>query len=218
MTPCSAWQLYVIVDRDASGGRDLAQIAAAAIRGGADILQLREKHATDAQVRRDAERLLPLTRAAGIPLIINDRIEVASQTGADGVHLGQADPPVTEARRVLGPGRRVGKSTHSLEQALAAEAEGADYLGLGPVFPTPTKPDYGSLGPGIISQVRARVSIPVVCIGAISLETLQPVLEAGAACVAVVRAVCAAEDPEAAARALKAGLRQPARVTSSRGL
>ena len=163
MTPCSAWQLYVIVDRDVSGGRDLAQIAAAAIRGGADVLQLREKHATDAQVCRDAERLLPLTRAAGIPLIINDRIEVASQTGADGVHLGQADPPVTEARRVLGPGRLVGKSTHSLEQALAAEAEGAD-------------------------------------------------------CVAVVRAVCAAEDPEAAARELKRLLRQSVRATSARGL
>ena len=218
VTPCSAWQLYVIVDRDASGGRDMAAIAAAAIRGGADVLQLREKRATNAQVRRDAERLLALTRAAGIPLIINDRIEVARETGADGVHLGQQDPPVAQARRLLGPDRLIGKSTHSLEQALAAEADGASYIGLGPVFPTPTKPEYGSIGPGLIPQVTARLGIPVVCIGAIGLDTLQPVLEAGAGCVAVVRAVCAAEDPEAAARALKGAMRQSVRATSARGL
>ena len=218
MTPCSAWQLYVIVDRDASGGRDLAQIAAAAIRGGADVLQLRAKHATDAQVRRDAERLLALTRAAGIPLIINDRIEVAHETGADGVHLGQEDPPVAQARRLLGPDRLIGKSTHSLEQELAAEAEGASYIGLGPVFPTPTKPEYGSTGPGLIAEVQGRVRIPIVCIGGLERSTLAAVRDAGADCVAVVRAVCAAEDPEAAARELKRLFGQSVRATSARGL
>ena len=218
MKRSSEWKLYVIVDRDASRGIDVTEIASAAIRGGADALQLREKRATDAQVRRDAERLLPLTRAAGVALIINDRIEVAGAVGADGVHLGQEDPPVAEARCLLGPSRLIGKSTHSQEQALAAEAEGASYIGLGPVFPTPTKPDYGSIGPGLIAQVRARVRIPIVCIGGIELSTLPAVLGAGARCVAVVRAVCAAEDPEAAARALKTALRQSVRATAASGL
>ena len=218
VTPCSAWQLYVIIDRDASGGRDVAAIAGAAIRGGADVLQLREKHATDAQVRRDAERLLALTRAAGIPLIINDRIEVAQETGADGVHLGQEDPPVAQARRLLGPDRLIGKSTHSLEQALAAEAEGASYIGMGPVFPTPTKPEYGSVGPRLIAEVKSRVRIPIVCIGGLERSTLSAVRDAGADCVAVVRAVCAAEDPEAAARELKRLVRQSVRATSAGSL
>ena len=218
MKRSSEWKLYVIVDRDASRGIDLTEIASAAIRGGADALQLREKCATDAQVRRDAERLLPLTRAAGVALIINDRIGVAGAVGADGVHLGQEDPPVAEARRLLGPGQLIGKSTHSLEQALAAEADGASYIGLGPVFPTPTKPDSGSIGPGLIAQVTARVRIPIVCIGGIELSTLPTVLGAGARCVAVVRAVCAAEDPEAAARALRQALRQSVRATAASGL
>ena len=219
VTSCSAWKLYVIIDRDACGEHDMAAIASAAIRGGADALQLRRKRATDAQARQDAERLLPLARAGGIPLIINDRIEVAEASGADGVHLGQDDPPVAEARRALGPTRLIGKSTHSLEQAVAAEAEGASYIGLGPIFPTPTKPAYGSIGPGLIAEVRARVRIPIVCIGGLDSTTLPSVLEAGAGCVAVVRAVCAAEDPEAAARILKAAMmRQPSRTTLAGGL
>lgn len=216
--PCSEWQLYVIVDLAACGGRGPAEVASAALRGGADALQLRDKRATDAQLRTTAERLLPLARAVGVPLIINDRIEVARAIGADGVHLGQADAPVAEARRRLGAGPLIGKSTHSLGQALAAETEGASYIGLGPVFSTPTKPDYGSIGAGLIAQVTARVRIPIVCIGGIDLSTLPTVLDAGAGCIAVVRAVCAAADPEAAARALKAALRQSVRATSVRSL
>jgi thiamine-phosphate pyrophosphorylase len=147
--------------------------------------------------------LLPLTRAAGIPLIINDRVDVADAVGADGVHLGQDDLPVEEARRLLGPSRLIGKSTHSVEQALAAQAEGADYIGLGPIFPTPTKPDYRSIGTEPIRQIVSHMQVPVVCIGGIDAETLGGVIAAGAQCVAVVRAVCAAPDPEAAARTLK---------------
>lgn len=202
----SCWRLYVIVDRSAVGSRDVLDVAAAAIRGGADVIQLREKAASTRQLLDDAQRLLPLTRRAGLPLIINDRVDVAKAAGADGVHLGQDDLPVAAARDMLGAGRLIGTSTHSLEQALAAAAEGVDYLGLGPIFPTPTKPDYGSIGTELIARVLSRVRLPVVCIGGIDGATLPDVLEAGAACVAVVRAVCAADDPESATRALKDAL------------
>ena len=201
---CSAWTLYVIVDRAAAGSRPLEVLAAAAIRGGADALQLRDKAASARRLLEDARRLLALTRPAGIPLIVNDRADVAAAAGADGVHLGQDDLPIPEARRLLGPGRLIGRSTHSLEQALAAEAEGADYLGLGPIFPTPTKPEYGSIGTGLIGPVVSRVRLPVVCIGGIDRGNVERVLEAGGERVAVVRAVCGAADPEAAARDLKA--------------
>ena len=209
---CFAWRLYVIIDRSAAGGRDLADIAAAAIRGGADVIQLRDKTASDRHVLDEARRLLPLTRAAGVPLILNDRVDLARAAGADGVHLGQDDLPVRDARNLLGPGRLIGKSTHRLDQALAAQAEGPDYLGLGPIFPTPTKPDYASVGTALIGEVAARVRVPVVCIGGIDRGNLEEVLRAGAERIAVVRAVCGASDPEAAARELKAILtRQAAR-------
>jgi thiamine-phosphate pyrophosphorylase len=208
----------VIIDRAASGSRDLAELAAAAIRGGADVIQLRDKAGSAARLIEEARRLLPLARAAGIPLIINDRVEAAEAVGADGVHLGQDDGSIEEARRLLGPERLIGRSTHSLEQALAAERDGADYIGLGPIFPTPTKPGYGSVGTALIQEVMRRVQVPVVCIGGIDATTLRAVLEAGAACVAVVRAACGAEDPERAARELKRTLTQFVRATVSPSL
>ena len=203
------WQLYVIVDRAACGARDVAEVAAAAIRGGADVIQLRDKAATsDEDVMREARRLRQLTRAAGLPLIMNDRVNVAKSVDADGVHLGQDDLPTQEARSVLGPNRLIGRSTHNLEQALAAQSEGADYIGLGPIFPTPTKPDAGSVGTSLIAQVKRRVDIPIVCIGGIDHTTLKDVVAAGADCIAVVRAVCAQPHPDAAAHQLKASLQQ----------
>ena len=189
-------------------------MAAAAIRGGADVLQLRDKAAPPSQLIEEGKRLLPLARAAGIPFIINDHADVATFIGADGIHVGQEDLPVQKARRLLGPGRLIGKSTHSLEQALAAEAEGADYLGFGPIFPTPTKPDYDSVGTEVIGPAAKQVRLPLVCIGGIDGTTIGQVVEAGATCVAVVRAVCRAPDPEAAARTLKQSLVQSVRITS----
>lgn len=207
MTPsdaaCSLWRLYVIVDRASVGARDLTAVAAAAIRGGADALQLRDKAASARELAAQAERLLAITRPAGIPLLINDQVEVARSVGADGVHVGQDDGPIREARHLLGPGRLIGRSTHSLAQALQAEAEGADYIGLGPIYPTPTKPTYEPLGIDVMARVLPKVRVPVVCIGGIDRTVIHEVLRAGARCVAVVRAVCAAEDPEAAARNLK---------------
>ena len=206
-TPASC-RLYVIIDRAASGGRDVVDIASAAIRGGADVLQFSDKTASDSASLKDAECLLSVTRRAGVPLIINDRVDVAHAVGADGVHLGQEDLPLAAARRILGFERLIGQSTHSLEQACTAAAEGADYIGCGPIFPTPTKPDSGSVGTALIRPVIQAVRIPVVCIGGIDAGNIAQVLEAGADCVAVVRAVSAAEDPEAAARALKHQLEQ----------
>ena len=214
-TRCLRWRLYVIVDRAAIGARDPAAVAAAAIRGGADVLQLRAKAASTRQLLKDAARLLPLAREAGVPLIINDRPDIARACGADGVHLGQDDLPLSEARAILGPGRLIGTSTHNAAQALAAEAEGADYIGVGPIFPTPTKPDYGSVGLGLIEEVARAVRVPQVCIGGLEAGNLTHVLEAGARCVAVVRAVCAAADPESAARELKQRLAQFDRATSA---
>ena len=203
MSSCSAWRLYVIVDRAAIGGRDPAEVAAAAMRGGADVIQWRDKAASGREFLKEASRLLPLARTAGIPLIINDRADVAAAIGADGVHLGHDDLPLKEVRRILGAERLIGQSTHSLEQALVAQEEGADYLGCGPIFPTPTKPDYGSVGVDLITRVVTRVQVPVVCIGGIDAMNARQVIAAGAQCVAVVRAVCAAPNPEGAARTLK---------------
>lgn len=205
---CSHWQLYVIVDRAACGGRRVFDVAAAAIRGGADAVQLRDKTGSADRVRREAERLRPLASAAHVALIINDQVDVAMVAEADGVHLGQDDLPVQEARRTIGTSRIIGKSTHSLEQALAAQADGVEYIGLGPIFPTPTKPDYGSVGPALIGQVRSQVHLPTVCIGGIDHRNLDTVIASGATCVAVVRAVCAAADPEQAAGQLKSMLQK----------
>ena len=215
-TACSDWRLYVIVDRTTAKTRDLAEVAEAAIRGGADVLQLRDKSASNEALIEEARRLLRLTRRAGIPLILNDRPEVARAVGAEGVHLGQEDLPLSAARRLLGPRAILGKSTHSLAQALAAEAEGADYIGCGPVFATPTKPDYAGVGLGLIAEVESQVRVPVVCIGGIDQQTLPEVLAAGARRVAVVRAVCGTDDPEAAARSLARTLRQGSRASATR--
>ncbi len=214
-TSLSAWRLYAIIDRSAAPDRDLAQLAQQAIEGGADVLQLREKTASTRQLLDDAQRLLRIARAARVPLIINDRVDVAAAVGADGVHLGQDDLPVALARQLLGPGRLVGKSTHSLEQALAADREGADYIAIGPIFPTPTKPDAPSVGLAVIAQVRAQVQRPTVVIGGIDEQTLPAVLAAGAQCVAVVRAVCGADEPDAAAHRLKRALAQFVHTTAS---
>ena len=208
MISLSEWRLYVIVDRAAIGSRDLVEMASAAIRGGADVIQLRDKTASTRQLLDEAQELLCLTQHAGVALIINDRVDVASTVGAGGVHLGQEDLPVEAARKMLGAGRLIGKSTHSLEQALVAQAEGADYIGFGPIFPTPTKPEYGSIGSALIRQVAQQVRLPIICIGGIDERTLPQVMQRGAERIAVVRAVCGAKDPEAAARELKTTLTQ----------
>lgn len=210
---CSTWRLYAIVDRAALGPRDPVDTALAAARGGADVIQLRDKSGTARWLLETAAALLPRLRPLGAALMINDRVDVVQLVGADGVHLGQEDLPVAQARELLGPERLIGKSTHSLEQALSAASEPVDYLALGPLFATPTKPDYGSVGLELIGNVVGRVNRPVVCIGGIEEGNVQAVQQAGGRCVAVIRAICAAADPEQAARELKRSLTQSHRGT-----
>lgn len=201
---CSAWKLYVIIDKSALGERDPYAVALAAIGGGADVIQLRDKSsAGEGAVFDLAKRLLPHAGKAGVAVIVNDYVEVACRLEVTGVHVGQEDLPIGVVRSRIGSSKLIGKSTHSVEQALAAQEEGADYLGVGPIFPTPTKPTYESVGTVLIRQLRTHLRIPMVCIGGVDSETLDTVLEAGAQCVAVVRAVCKAADPETAARYLK---------------
>jgi len=199
----SAARLYVIVDAEICGDRDPVAVATAAADGGADIVQWRAKSwpvpRREAVARRMAAALAPRP----VLFIINDHPDLALAAEADGVHLGQDDLPVAVVRPLLGLDRLIGVSTHSLEQALAAQQAGADYIGVGPVFATPTKPDYPAVGPDLVRQVAARITIPFVAIGGIDQANLPLVLSCGATRVAVVRAVAGARDVCRAAQTFK---------------
>ncbi|MDR7544350.1 MAG: thiamine phosphate synthase [Armatimonadota bacterium] len=195
--------LYVITDRTLARGRPLEDIVAAAIRGGATMVQLREKEQPARQIVEMGRRLLAITRPAGVPLIVNDRVDVAMAIDADGVHVGQDDLPVADARRLMGPERIVGASAGTVGEAVAAEADGADYVGVGSVFATTTKPDAGeAIGPEAIAEIKAAVRIPIVAIGGISAANAAEVIHAGAQGVAVVSALMGADDVREAARRL----------------
>ncbi len=198
--------LYVVTDERLSLGRPTAEVVAAAIRGGADAVQLRAKD--DLSVREQAalgRALRALTRAAGVLFLVNDRADLAAALDADGVHVGQDDLPADLARHIVGPDRLVGVSAATVEEALAAREAGADYLGVGPIYGTLTKPDAGeAVGPERITAIKARVPLPVVGIGGIGRDTIAAVMAAGADGAAVVSAIVGAADVEAAARDLKA--------------
>lgn len=199
-------RLYVIVDAQALGSREALPVAEAALRGGADCIQWRDKAGCDRDFLSAACALRRLTRRFRRLLVVNDRIAVALLCGADAVHLGQEDLPLKRARAWVGRKLLIGRSTHSLAQARQAQREGADYVGVGPVFSTPTKPDYRPAGLSLLGQVQKALRIPWVAIGGIDLKTLPAVLSAGASRVAVVRAVCQAPDPQRAARAFQKAL------------
>ena len=204
--PCQSWKLYVITDPVAAK-RPLAEAVKAAVEGGASVIQLRDKKASDEELVRTAKRLLKITRPKRIPLIINDRVEVAKASGSDGVHLGQEDGSLREARLVLGEKAIIGRSTHSPDQALAAEKEGFDYIGVGPVFQTPTKPSYLPVGLELVRFAAKNIRIPFVAIGGIDALNVERVRQAGAKSVAVVRAVIGTPDPRKAAETLLRSLR-----------
>jgi thiamine-phosphate pyrophosphorylase len=196
--------LMLVTDRRLAGGRPLEDIVEAAVRGGVTAVQLREKDCPTRELLEIACRLLARLDAAGIPLIINDRADIALAAGAAGVHLGQDDLPVREARRLLGPGAIVGLSVETPEQAIAADAREASYLGVSPVYATPTKTDTKTpWGLDGIRRLRALTRQTLVAIGGIDAANGADVLAAGADGLAVVSAVCAAPDPEAAARNLR---------------
>lgn len=209
------WSVYVITDRDAAGDRSVLEVVRAAIRGGATVVQLREKSATTREMIALGQALHGVTVPAGVPLIVNDRLDVALAIGAEGVHVGVDDMPVPLARRVLGPDRLVGYSPDTVEAALRGQQEGADYLGIGDVFGTPSKPDAGEpIGLEGLAAVVEAVSIPVVAIGGITVENAAAAVGAGAAGVAVISAVAGAENPEAAARWLKQAVSAGRRAVS----
>ena len=199
------WRLYVITDEKVSRGRSHLQVAEAAIRGGADVLQLRDKEAGSGRLYRVALQLRKLTRDAKIPFIVNDRLDIALAADADGVHVGQADLPASVVREIMGPGKILGVSVETVEEAVLAEKDGADYLGVGPVFEArETKPDTGEpLGVDRIVRIRRHCRLPIVAIGGIDAENARKVREAGADAAAVISAIVAADDIAQAARRLK---------------
>jgi thiamine-phosphate pyrophosphorylase len=198
-------RLYVITAAEDPAERVLATVRAAC-DAGAEVVQLRRKGEEARLTLGLAERCREITAAGSTLLVVNDRLDIAMAAGADGVHLGQDDLPVSTARR-LWPQGLVGRSTHSLGQALAAQAEGADYIGVGPVWTTPTKPGRPAVGLELVRAVAAAgLRIPWVAIGGVDAARVGEVLGAGALAVAVVRAVSAAGDPRAAARSLHASV------------
>ena len=199
-------RLYVVVDRSACGGRDLDEICAAALAGGAEMIQLREKTEPSGTLFSLAQRLRARCRAAGVPFIVNDRVDLAVAVDADGVHLGQEDLPPVAARALMKPGMILGLSTHSEEQAAVAQAAGADYVAVGSMFPTTTKPIKHLVGPPLARRVRPLVRVPLIGIGGITPENAAEVIAAGCDGVAVISAVGAAPDPAAAARRFVAAI------------
>lgn len=196
-------RLYAVTMPPAGAGSYGAMVELA-LKGGADVVQLRDKTLPAPDLAAVAKGLRELCGRYGALFIVNDDVRAALESGADGVHLGQDDLPIAEARRLAG--RReflIGRSTHGLEQALRAEKEGADYLGCGPVFSTPTKPGAAALGLELVRRYRESVRIPFVAIGGIDGTNIGRVAEAGASCAAAARAIFAAADPEEAARTLK---------------
>ena len=197
------FRLYVIIDKKAVKGRGLAYAAEEAIAGGADVIQLRDKESDPADTVEAGRAMRKVIGKDKAVFIINDSPDIALAVDANGVHLGQEDMPVIGARSILGKGKIIGLSTHSLEQAVAAQKSGADYIGVGPIFATPTKPGYKAVGIELIKKVKIIGGIPFVVIGGIDETNIGDVMAAGASRVAVVRAVCGAEDIRGAAKRLK---------------
>ncbi len=197
------FSFYVILDKKTSLEPNLAKAAEQLIEGGADIIQLRDKISDDKTFFSAAIKIREITKAHKIPFIINDRMDLALAVYADGLHLGQDDLDISIARRWLGADKIIGCSTHNLTQALEAEKEGADYIGLGPIFSTSTKPDYKPVGLDLIKEVKGKIKIPFVAIGGIDQGNIKEALSAGARNIAVVRAAVGQKDIKMAARNLK---------------
>jgi len=210
--------LYVVLDRTASAGRDLEVILDATLAGGCRMIQLREKEWPSGRLLPLAERMRDRCRRVGATFIVNDRVDLALAVGADGVHLGQDDLPPRAARPLLRPGMVLGRSTHSVGQAREAQVEGADYIAVGSMFPTRTKPDFQLVGPELIRAIRPETRSPLVGIGGVTRENVAEVIRAGADGVAVISAVCGAPDPAAATRDFLAAIRAARDLTGRRPL
>jgi len=197
-------RLYGILDLGYVGIDDAERVTKSMIDGDVDLIQLRAKEHSVEEIVDLAGKLHQVTSAAGVPLIVNDHAEVAAKVPVEGVHLGQDDDSLAHARKKAGRHVLVGKSTHSLEQAVEAEREGADYVGFGPIFATPTKPDYQPIGLTGIKRVHNEITVPTFCIGGIKIDNLGQVIAAGARRVAIVSGLLKAPDIAKYARACKA--------------
>jgi thiamine-phosphate pyrophosphorylase len=180
MRALSECRLYGIIDLGYVEESEVTHVAEQMVEGGVDLIQLRGKVKLLDALAGYAARLHAFTARASTPLIVNDHAEIARRVAVEGIHVGQDDDPIEVARRKVGRAVLIGKSTHSLEQALAAQREGADYIGFGPIFATPTKPDYAPIGLTDIRRVHAEINLPIFCIGGINIDNLQSVIDAGA--------------------------------------
>ncbi len=202
-------RLYGILDLGYVAADDVESMTRAMIAGGVGIVQLRAKRASEDEVLKLARRVAPICGEAGVPFVLNDHAGLVAGCGADGAHVGQDDLSVAEARRLAGDGALIGKSTHSVDQAKAAVAAGADYIGFGPLFATPTKPDYAPVGLGDVRAVvdfAEAAGVPVFCIGGVKAENLGEVVAAGARRVVIVSGILSAADPEGYCREVVARL------------
>jgi thiamine-phosphate pyrophosphorylase len=194
------WRLCFIADAEVAAGWDVLQLIGEAVAGGATLIQIRGKNWTGRELLEAGIQAVQLLRPKKIPLIINDRPDIALACEADGVHLGQDDMPLPYARKILGKKRIIGISTKTAEEAVAAERDGADYIGVGPIFKTLSKEDSGpEVGLARLRKVRANVKIPILAIGGISAANLADVIAAGADGVAVISAIAVADNPSQAA-------------------
>jgi len=205
LTPADLDQcrLYGILDLSYVECSEAEAIAGQMVDGGVDLIQLRGKEYPSAEIAKIAKAIHDVASRRRVPLIINDHPEIARLVPAEGVHVGQDDLPIVEAREIAGSSCMVGKSTHSVDQAIRAFYEGADYIGFGPIFATPTKPDYPPIGLEEIRKVHEAVHIPIFCIGGIKLDNLPEVIEAGARRVVIVSGLLQAKDIATYGRAAK---------------
>ena len=201
------WQTYLVTQQTLSEGRSTVEIVEQAIEGGVDAIQLREKEMSAKDRYELGQTLRELTEAAGVDLIVNDRVDLARAIDADGVHLGQSDLPISVAREQLGDDAIIGASVSTVSEARLAAITGADYLGVGAIYGTTSKPEAPTaedgLGLDALADIVQTVRIPVTAIGGITAENAVAPIEAGASSVAVISAITAADDPAAAARVLR---------------
>ncbi|OBZ13382.1 thiamine phosphate synthase [Bacillus sp. FJAT-26390] len=210
------FRLYAITAENNHPGKSVVEVMEQALIGGAEIVQLRNKTGAREEVLEQAKALRILTRKYNVPFIINDYPDIVLETDADGVHLGQEDMPIADARALLGPDRIIGISTHNLQQAIKAERDGADYIGVGPVFPTDTKPGRAAVTTSYVTEAARHITIPFVAIGGITLGNVDSVLAAGARRICAVSAIVGDADPAGVCRAflekLEAAVRELAPV------
>ncbi len=197
-------RLHVLTDTQLQKRFSHVELTEMAIFGGAEAIQFRQKHGSTREMIEEACIMMELCSRAGVNLIINDRIDIAIASNADGVHLGQDDFPIPMARRLLGEGKIIGGSAGNIEEAIKCVNEGADYIGFGPVYPTMSKDDAGpAKGIELMKQLIKRIRCPVIAIGGVNTVNLREIIDTGAYGAAVISAVCCAEDPAEAARELR---------------